>query len=100
MSVKILQGDVRAVLATLPDNHFDCIVTMPPGIAERAIKAGCPIGGSVLDPFGGAGTSGLVAQRLGRNATLIELNPEYAAIARNRIEGDAPLFAEVNAYGE
>jgi DNA modification methylase len=48
---------------------------------------------TVLDPFGGAGTTGLVADRLQRNAILIELNPEYAAIAKRRIDGDAPLFS-------
>jgi len=47
----------------------------------------------VLDPFGGAGTTGLVADRLQRNAILIELNPAYAEMARRRIDGDAPLFA-------
>jgi DNA modification methylase len=52
---------------------------------------------TVLDPFGGAGTTGLVADRLGRDAILIELSPEYAALARKRIEGDAPMFAEVTA---
>ncbi len=50
-----------------------------------------------LDPFAGAGTTGLVADRLGRNAILIELNPEYAAMAHRRIVNDAPLFAEVAA---
>jgi DNA modification methylase len=50
----------------------------------------------VLDPFGGAGTTGLVADRLGRDATLIELNPEYAALARERIAGDAGLFAAIS----
>ena len=49
---------------------------------------------TVLDPFGGAGTTGLVADRLQRNAILIELNPEYAAMASRRIRDDAPLFAE------
>ena len=49
----------------------------------------------VLDPFGGAGTVGLVADRLGRDAVLIELNPEYAAMARARIEADAPLLTIV-----
>jgi len=49
----------------------------------------------VLDPFGGAGTTGLVADRLGRDAVLIELNPTYAALARDRIQDDAPMFAEV-----
>ncbi len=51
--------------------------------------------GTVLDPFGGAGTTGLVADRLQRDAILIELNPEYAAIAKERIHGDGPLFSDV-----
>jgi DNA modification methylase len=70
--------------------HF---ATFPPDLIEPCIKAGCPVGGTVLDPFGGAGTTGLVADRLQRNALLIELNPEYAAMARDRIINDAPLFA-------
>lgn len=80
-------------MATQPfkEAHF---ATFPPEIAERCIKAGCPASGHVLDPFGVAGTSGLVADRLQRDATLIELNPEYADLARRRISGDAPLFAE------
>lgn len=52
---------------------------------------------TVLDPFGGAGTTGLVADRLGRDAILIELNPAYAAMASERITSDAPLFARVAA---
>lgn len=74
--------------------HF---ATFPPELAERCIKAGCPTGGTVLDPFGGAGTTGLVADRLQRKAILIELNPEYAEMAKRRIESDAPLFTEVAA---
>lgn len=74
--------------------HF---ATFPPALIEPCILAGCPKGGTVLDPFGGAGTTGLVADRLQRDAILIELNPEYAAIARRRIEGDAPMFATVTA---
>jgi DNA modification methylase len=92
-------GDTRNArsvwtIATQPfkEAHF---ATFPPDLAERCIKAGCPVGGTVLDPFGGAGTTGLVADRLQRNAVLIELNPAYADIARRRIEGDAPLFSEV-----
>jgi hypothetical protein len=53
--------------------------------------------GTVLDPFGGAGTTGLVADRLQRDAILIELNPAYAALADLRITDDGPLFAEVTA---
>jgi len=52
---------------------------------------------TVLDPFGGAGTTGMVADRLGRNAILIELNPEYAALAERRITNDAGMFANVAA---
>jgi DNA modification methylase len=82
-------------IATQPFSgaHF---ATMPPKLAERCILAGCPEGGTVLDPFGGAGTTGLVADRLGRNSVLIELNPAYGGIARDRIEGDGPLFAAVS----
>lgn len=68
---------------------------MPQEMAERCIKAGSRPGDAVLDPFGGAGTTGLVASRLGRGATLIELSPEYAALARKRIMGEAGLFAAV-----
>lgn len=38
---------------------------------------------------------GLVSDRLQRNAVLIELNPVYAEMARKRVAGDAPLFAEI-----
>jgi DNA modification methylase len=83
-------------IATQPfaEAHF---ATMAPDVAETCIKAGCPGGGMVLDPFGGAGTTGLVADRLQRDALLIELNAEYIGLADRRISGDAPLFAEVQA---
>jgi DNA modification methylase len=89
--------------------HF---ATFPPALAERCIRAGVPLKacsfcghalpaptcqgacriteahpGRVLDPFGGAGTVGLVAQQLGLDATLIELNPDYAAISQRRVPG-------------
>jgi DNA modification methylase len=81
---------------TIPSQPFkgSHFATFPPALVERCIKAGCPAGGSVLDPFGGAGTTGLVADRLGRHATLIELNPEYADMTKRRIDGDAGLFAD------
>lgn len=83
-------------IATAPfsEAHF---ATFPPELPELCIKAGCPKGGTVLDPFGGAGTTGLVADRLQRDAILIELNPAYAAMAQKRLVGDAPLFAEVSS---
>jgi DNA modification methylase len=79
--------------AAFSEAHF---ATFPPALASTCILAGCPVGGTVLDPFGGAGTTGLVADRLQRDAILIELNPEYAELARRRINNDAGgLFGEV-----
>jgi DNA modification methylase len=75
--------------------HF---ATFPPELIEPCIKAGCPVTGTVLDPFGGAGTTGMVADRLGRDAILIELNPEYAEMAERRISGDAGMFADVSQF--
>ena len=51
----------------------------------------------VLDPFAGAGTAGLVAERLGRDSILIELNPDYAEMARERIAADAPPLTQMQA---
>lgn len=68
---------------------------MPAELARRCIVCSSAPGDTVLDPFGGAGTTGLVADRLKRDAILIELNPEYAAMAEKRIYNDGPLFAEV-----
>ena len=76
--------------------HF---ATFPPALIKPCILAGCPTGGTVLDPFGGAGTTGLVADRLGRDCTLIELNPAYAVMAENRLRDDAGMFARVATGG-
>jgi DNA modification methylase len=78
--------------AAFSEAHF---ATFPPALVLPCILAGCPADGTVLDPFFGAGTTGMVADRLGRDCIGIELNPEYAELARRRIEGDAGLFAEV-----
>ncbi len=67
--------------------HF---ATMPPELARRCIVAGSRAGDTVLDPFGGAGTTGLAADSVGRDATLIELNPTYASLARKRIQEAKP----------
>ncbi len=73
--------------------HF---ATFPRALVEPCITAGCPRGGVVLDPFGGAGTTGLVADGMQRDAVLIEINPEYAAMAERRIKDDGPLLAQVS----
>lgn len=75
------------------DAHF---ATFPPALIEPCILAGSRPGDTILDPFAGAGTTGLVADRLQRDAILVELNPQYAEMARRRIHGDAPLPAGVH----
>lgn len=62
--------------------HF---ATFPPDLIRPCILAGAPLGGVVLDPFGGAGTTAVVAMQEGRKSILCELNPEYAAMAERRI---------------
>lgn len=72
--------------------HF---ATFPPDLIEPCILAGSPEGGTVIDPFSGSGTTGLVSQRFNRNAILCELNAEYADIARKRIYDDSPMFVRI-----
>lgn len=81
----------------LRDEHY---AAFPTRLVEPCIKAGCPAGGTVLDPFFGAGTTGIVADRLGRDCVGIELNPEYAAMARRRLERDAGMFASFTEAAE
>jgi DNA modification methylase len=72
--------------------HF---ATMPPALVEPCIKAGCPEGGTVLDPFAGSGTTLAVAAELGRSGIGCELNPEYIELAEQRIaksKAKMPLF--------
>lgn len=72
------------------DAHF---ATFPENLIVDCIKAGCPEGGIVLDPFSGAGTTALVAAKLNRKYIGIELNPEYLKIAEKRISDQIGLFA-------
>ncbi len=62
--------------------HF---AIFPPALIEPCIKAGCPEGGTVLDPFGGSGTTGRVASDLGRKAILCELNTSYVELIKQRL---------------
>lgn len=81
-----------------PGSHF---ATFPPALIEPCILAGCPEGGTVLDPFGGSGTTAGVAIKHGRRAILCELNPAYAAMVDARVRGIAEyefgLFKEATA---
>jgi len=72
--------------------HF---ATFPQELPRRCITAGTREGDTVLDPFGGSGTVGMVADAMQRHAVLIDLDARNVPMARDRIEGDAPLFAEV-----
>lgn len=63
------------------DAHF---ATFPTEVPRKCILAGCPVGGTVLDPFAGSGTTGQVALELGRKAVLIELNPAYIELIHQR----------------
>lgn len=71
----------------ISEAHF---AVYPEKLIEPAIKAGCPKGGMVLDPFGGSGTTARVALRLGRDCTLVELNPDYVEIIQRRVYGAEP----------
>jgi len=75
--------------------HF---ATFPPDLVKPCIRAGCPVGGIVLDPFTGSGTSGAVAIAEGRRFVGLELNPDYCDLARRRIGAAVPsLFGEEGA---
>jgi DNA modification methylase len=79
--------------APYPDAHF---ATYPPALIKPCILAGSPAGGTVLDPFGGSGTTGKVALELGRSAVLIELNPDYVKLIEKRCRVNLPLMFDLN----
>jgi DNA modification methylase len=74
--------------------HF---AVMPAELVRPCIRAGCKPGGVVLDPFGGSGTVGQVAIEEGRRAVLVELNPDYVPLIRERIGKAEPMGSEL--YG-
>jgi DNA modification methylase len=77
------------VLKTLPDNCVHCCITSPPYFGLRDYKTAKlePVPCTVLDIFSGAATTGLVAIKNQRNYIGIELNPEYVAMSKKRIDG-------------
>lgn len=88
------QRNKRSVwtVATTPlrDAHF---ATFPEKLIVHCIKAGCPEGGVVLDPFFGSGTTGIVSRKLDRNYIGCEINASYIKIARKREREELGLFA-------
>lgn len=70
-------------------HSFAHFAVMPETLVEPLIKAGCPSNGTVLDPFAGSGTVGVVAKKQGKSAILIEISPEYVEIIKNRLEIEA-----------
>lgn len=109
MSIRILNGDCREVLKTLPDASVDSIVTDPPydltsgkkgGTGDASMNPNSPAGRSRIGT--GGGFMGLKWDGTGKAAELegfsfigVELNPDYIEIARRRIGADAPLLREV-----
>jgi len=63
--------------------HF---AVWPPDLVRPMVLAGCPVGGTVLDPFSGSGTTGMVALQEGRNYIGIDLNEDYLNLAVNRVQ--------------
>jgi len=77
-------GDVwEIMLEQYPETHFSIF---PTKLVETAMKAGCPPGGVVLDPFAGSGTVGEVAMKLGRKAILIELVSQFLELMKKRFQ--------------
>ena len=72
--------------------HF---AVFPERLVEPCILAGCPEGGTVLDPFTGSGTTGVVAKRLRRNFVGVEINPDYWQMATDRIAATAAEFQQL-----
>ncbi len=82
----------KSVWAIRQSSDASHVAPMPTELARRCILAGTDEGDTVLDPFAGSGTTCIVAARAGRSSIGFELNPETAALARNRVHDDAPLL--------
>lgn len=97
MSFPAMTANLKTVwtIPTMPfrEAHF---ATFPPALVIPCVKAGSREGDLVLDPFCGSGTTGVVARKLARRFVGIELNPDYADMARRRISRECPpnLFDE------
>lgn len=68
----------------------------PTDLMRYLVRLVTPLGGTVLDPFAGSGSTGLAADQLGCNAVLIERDPAYATDIERKIAGDCPLFTAIH----
>jgi len=89
--VEKVSRNIRSVWA-IPTEPFAGahFAVMPTALAEKCILAGCPPGGTVLDPFGGAGTVTVAAMKHNRDSVYVDINPDYAGIALDRCGFDKP----------
>ena len=77
-----------------PGAHF---AVFPPALIRKPILAGCPEGGTILDPFGGSGTVAIECEKLKRNSMIIDINKEYCEMAYNRLK---PFVDQQKIIGE
>ena len=96
IQINIFQGEFANkrsvwIVNTIPysEAHF---ATFPQDLIVDMVKAGCPEGGIVLDPFMGAGTTAVVARKLNRNYVGFELNTAYIKIAEKRLRNELGIF--------
>lgn len=89
------EGDPLALVVNPQPLKLAHFASFPTRLIEPMVKASTRPGHTVLDCFGGSGTVGLVADRLGRDAVLIDLKPEYSEMATGRLVGDAPMFVQI-----
>lgn len=83
----------RDVWTVATEPHKEAHFAMfPERLIMDCISAGCPVGGVVLDPFMGGGTTALVARKLGRKYIGFELNPKYVELAEDRLKKELGLF--------
>jgi DNA modification methylase len=94
-SGRVNKRDVWTIApANFKGAHF---ATYPPKLIEPCILAGCPAGGTVLDPFNGSGTTGLVALQHGRNYIGADINEKYLEMSSARLAEVNPLFTAIGA---
>jgi hypothetical protein len=92
-------GQQYGTIQNTPNPHHQNVhpTVKPLALMQWLVRLVTPPGGTVLDPFGGSGSTMIAADREGFHGIYIDLDPEYVEIARRRIYGDAPLFVDVAA---